>query len=127
VNRNFRQIVELGKFFFQLACLFVVISGDGEDLLAMNSSAISNDPLLASHRNITQVVGRMQRSGHFVIKERPQCPPQPPVPRWVTKHGVSEAFLNCSQEGSGLYQTRQVLCHRVAGSCNRRSLGEKTA
>jgi HTH-type transcriptional regulator/antitoxin HipB len=37
------------------------------------------------------------------------------------KHGVSEAFLNCSQEKSGLYQTRQALCHLR----HRHSLGEK--
>jgi hypothetical protein len=56
VNRNFRQIVEPGKFFFQLARLFVLICGHGEDLFAMNSSAISKDPLLGSHIKITQEI-----------------------------------------------------------------------
>ena len=41
------------------------------------------------------------------------------------KHGVSEALLNYSQEGLGLYQTRQALCHRVGGLRHRHSLGEK--
>jgi hypothetical protein len=41
------------------------------------------------------------------------------------KHGVSEAFLNCSQKGGSLYQTRQVMRQWVAGSRDRCSLGEK--
>ena len=62
--------------------------------------------------------------GMFAIEERPGTPSVDPR-RVFHKHGVPEAFLNYSQEGLGLYQTRQALCHRVAGSRHRRSLGEK--
>jgi HTH-type transcriptional regulator/antitoxin HipB len=62
--------------------------------------------------------------GMFAIEERPRDPLSRPVPRVSqarSLRGLPELFAG----GLGLYQTRQALCHRVAGSRHRRSLGEK--
>lgn len=48
----------------------------------------------------TSMTGRT----HFAIKERPQDPLSHPC-RDGHKHGVSEAFLNCSQKASGFVST----------------------
>jgi len=48
-------------------------------------------------------VGRFNVRSNFAVEERPQDPLSHPC-RDGSQARVSEAFLNCSQEGAGLYQ-----------------------
>jgi hypothetical protein len=73
--------------------------------------------------NRRQVLLRALHCGQCLQSKK--GPGTPSATRAATrhKHGVSEAFLNCSHEGSDLYQAHQALCRRAGSIRNRGNLG----
>ncbi len=72
VDRNFRQIVVPGEFLFQLASLFVVISGHGKDLLTADPATVCDNACVASHTEVAQKVEDVIRF-HRGVKAFENC------------------------------------------------------
>ena len=72
VDRNLGQIVEPGKLLFQLASLFVVISGHGKDLLTADPATVCDNACGVSHTEVAQKVEDVIRF-HRGVKAIENC------------------------------------------------------